>query len=81
MLELRSKNKVVGAKQTKKALQENRALAVYIAQDAELGVTDPIRSLCEQQGLSPTPVTTMAELGEACELKVGAAVAAVVKGS
>lgn len=70
---------VVGAKQTAKALQSGRAEIVYLAKDADHHVIAPIRELCRSQAVSIVEVETMAELGRACSIAVGAAVAAVLK--
>ena len=71
--------KVVGAKQTRRALTDGRATAVYLAQDADPRVTGAIRDLCEQLGVSVYDVPTMRQLGQACGIAVGAAVAALVR--
>ena len=70
--------KVVGIKQTKKALQEGTALRVMIAADADERVTGPIRRMCETAGIPVEECTTMRELGEACGIDVGAAAAAIL---
>lgn len=79
MLEaLSGAHKVVGVKQTKKALLEGAANGVYIAGDADDRVTGPIRRLCEASGIPVTECATMRELGEACGIEVGAAAAATL---
>ncbi len=43
--------KVVGAKQTLKAIQNGQIELVYLARDADCRVTSPpIRDVCERQG-------------------------------
>lgn len=71
--------KVVGAKQTRRALAGGRAAAVYLAQDADPRVTEAIRDLCGQLGVSVYDVPAMRQLGQACGIAVGAAVAALVR--
>ncbi len=71
--------KIVGAKQTTKALQNGQAHKVYLAQDADVHVTEPIRNLCRKHNVPIVEVATMAELGRACSIAVGAAVAATIK--
>lgn len=71
--------KVVGAKQTKRALAAGTAVTVYLANDADPRVTDAIRDLCLDCPVSVVEVPTMKELGLACGISVGAAVAAQVR--
>ena len=81
MAEIRRDNVVVGAKQLKKALRDNRVLSAFLAADADPGVTEPIEALCNAQQVCVTWVKTMAELGRTCGIDVGAAAAATVKSS
>jgi large subunit ribosomal protein L7A len=76
---MRGVPRVVGAKETKKALQKGRAVAVYLAADAEERVTGPLRQLARETGVETIDVPTMAELGRICGIEVGAAAAAVLK--
>ncbi len=76
--ELRTANKVVGVKQLRKALKEGRAVKVFIAENADLRLTDPIREICDAANVPTESVVTMAELGDACGIEVGAAVAGIV---
>jgi len=70
---------VVGMRQTVKAIESNATRAVYIANDAEEKVTLPVLRLCQEKGISLFYVETMAELGKACNIKVGAAMAAILE--
>lgn len=76
--ELRRHKVVVGAKQMRKALQSGNAKSVYLARNADPAITAPIAELCGKFNIRPTWVRTMAELGRACGIEVGAAAAAVV---
>lgn len=78
MAEIRHESMVVGAKQLKKALRDNRILFAYLAMDADPAVTEPIAASCRQREIPVTWVRTMAELGKACGIDVGAAAAAAV---
>jgi large subunit ribosomal protein L7A len=71
--------RVVGAKQTLKAIQAEQVERVYLARDADIHVTGPIRRECLSRGITIVEVETMAELGKACSIEVGAAVASVMK--
>lgn len=74
-----SRTKIVGCKQTRKAILSGQAEAVYIARDAEARVFQPIVALCEEKCVPVLWADTMAELGAACGIEVGAAMAAVVR--
>lgn len=78
--ELQTAKKVVGVKQSKKAIREGHARAVILAKDAEARVTRPIRTLCEELSVPVEEVETMAELGRAAQIDIGAAVAVLLKG-
>ena len=82
MLEtLKSKEKVVGFKQSNRAIKEKKAAMVYLAKDAQPHVTEPIAALCEQEQIPVEWVESMAELGRACQIDVGAAVVTLLKDS
>ena len=69
---------VVGAKQLKKAVKAGRVRYVFLAENADPAVTEPLEELCRQNHIQITWVRTMAELGRACGIEVGAAAAAVL---
>lgn len=71
--------KVVGAKQTLKAIEAGEAELVYLAQDADEHVIGPIRRECKVGGIDIVEVESMIMLGKACSIEVGAAVASVIK--
>lgn len=77
--ELRNAKRVVGIKQLRKALRDGTALKVFVADNADERLTAPIKELCEETGVPLVSVPTMAELGEACSIDVGAAVAAIIR--
>lgn len=77
--ELLDGNKAIGLKQSQRAIEENRVKCAYIAQDAEARVTEPFVSLCRQNNITVYLVSTMKELGDACEIDVGAAVVTLLK--
>lgn len=75
----RAKKFVVGTKQTNKAVENGKASVVYIAKNAEGRITSPVVQLCQDKGVRTVFVDDMAELGRACGIKVGAAMAAILK--
>ena len=78
--ELKTGAKVVGAKQVRRAIDSASALRVFLAVDADPTVTEPVELLCREKGVPMEKEATMKELGAACGISVGAAVAALVKG-
>jgi len=71
-------NVVVGAKQLKKAVKAGRARYVFLAENADPAVTEPLAELCTANHIQITWVPSMTELGHSCGIEVGAAAAAVV---
>ena len=69
---------VVGARQLRKALENGRARYVFMAQNADPALTEPIEALCKKNQVSYAWVRTMQDLGRACGIEVGAAAAAAV---
>ena len=70
--------KVVGAKQARRALQDGRARCLLLAADADPRVTEPLVALAKERGVALGQVPTMKELGAACAISVGAAVAVLL---
>ncbi len=80
MLEKLSTNdKVVGAKQVRKSIEDGVAEKVFIAKDADEKVTKDIKEMCQQESIDIVYVETMIELGKACGIDVSAATAALLK--
>ena len=79
LTELKAGPRVVGAKQTRRALADGRAVRVFLAEDADPGVTDPGEVLCAEHGVPVERISATRELGQACGIAVGAAVAALVR--
>jgi len=77
--DLSGANKVVGVKQTKRAIEGGKAALVFLAQDADPRVTEPIQVLCAQKGVDVEQVPSMKDLGSACGIAVGSAAAALIK--
>ena len=78
MTELASQEKVVGVKQSRKAIRENRAKRVYLACDADPAITEPVADACAAQSIPVETAYTMSQLGHACQITVGAAVVALL---
>ena len=78
ILELASQEKVVGVKQSRKAIREGRAKRVYLACDADPAITTPVAEACQAAGIPAEESFTMAQRGTACRITVGASVVAVL---
>ncbi len=81
LTELSSNPKVVGVKQVKRAVEAGKAGRVFLAADADPRIKDPISALCGELGVETVEAGSMRELGRACGISVGAAVAAVLRQS
>ena len=79
MQELSGPNKVVGAKQVKRALRDGRAARLYIAVDADPRLLQPLVQDAVNRQVPVSQVPTMKELGASCGIAVGAAVAVLTK--
>jgi large subunit ribosomal protein L7A len=71
--------RAIGTNQTTKAITRGQARVVYIAQDADRRVTDPVLRAARERGLEVVEVASMAALGRACGIAVGAATAAIIE--
>jgi large subunit ribosomal protein L7A len=69
---------IVGTKQAMKAVEAGLATEVFVAKDADPRVTSKMVNQCRKMGVTVTYVESMKQLGKACGIDVGAAVAAAV---
>ena len=76
---LKSASRVMGIKQVSKAVKRGDAECVFVADDADERVIGPLQILCREQDVPVENAATMADLGNACGIEVGAAAAAVLK--
>lgn len=74
-----AKRKTIGAKQTMKGICLGRVANVFLAADAEPHVTEPILRITQEKDVPVIMVKTMAELGKACGIRIGAAAAGLLK--
>ena len=78
LADLQGRRVIVGAKQLRKALANGQANLVFLAENADPALTEPIEALCLKHQVKYVWVRHMSELGHACGIDVGAAAAAVV---
>ncbi|WP_196593786.1 L7Ae/L30e/S12e/Gadd45 family ribosomal protein [Pectinatus sottacetonis] len=76
--ELKNAKRVIGMKQVTKAVNNGLAEYVFLAIDADDRVLKPLKILCESRKVKIITGSTMAELGKACSIEVGAAAAAII---
>ncbi|MCS1352528.1 50S ribosomal protein L7ae-like protein [Mechercharimyces sp. CAU 1602] len=73
-----AKSCLIGTKQTKKAIEQGKALEVIVARDAEPHITQGIVQMCEDHKVQLQFVDSMKKLGKACGIEVGAATVAIL---
>lgn len=76
--ELMTSPKVVGAKQVRRALEKGSVARLYIARDADPALLQPLVQKSVDLGIRVEQFDSMKQLGEACGIAVGAAVAALL---
>lgn len=70
--------KTIGTKQTMKAVQSSAAKTVFVAEDAEQHVLEPLLAICREKNAKVVWVKSMVELGAACGIDVGSASASII---
>ena len=76
--EMQGKRVVVGTKQLRKALENGRARWVWLAENADPAITEPLEALCLRLHVDYDWVPSKEDLGKHCGIEVGAAAAAAV---
>lgn len=71
--------KVVGIKQSLKAIKNDEVKSLYVASDADIKLIEPVLKLAQQNSLEINYVKTMKDLGKLCGIDVGAATAVLLK--
>lgn len=77
---LKNAKYVIGIKQVTKAVKNDLAKYVYIADDADDRVLSPLKELCEAKNIEMVFGSSMAELGKSYNIEVGAAAVALIEG-
>ena len=78
LTELQTDNKLVGLKQSLRAIEGGKVKKVFLAEDAEPKVKTPVMNGCRNKNIEIEMVSSMAELGKACDINIGAAVAVIL---
>lgn len=79
LLPLEKTQLVVGLKQLRRGLHDDRIARVLLAQNAEARVLQPVLELCQEKQIPVEWVATMQQLGKDCGIEVGAAAAGVLR--
>ena len=74
-----SHRRIVGLKQTVKAVKNGTAKKVYVAEDADDFIKQSVLDACSDKNLQIIYVNNMKELGDACGIDIGASTAAIVE--
>ena len=70
---------VVGSKQLRKAISAGKARVVFLAENADPAITEPLEAMCRQQNIPCVWTPDKQSLGRRCGIEVGAAAAAAVE--
>jgi large subunit ribosomal protein L7A len=73
-----SKKRIIGLKQTIKAIKNGSAHTVYIANDVEESIKNSILEVCRGKEVEIVYIDTMKKLGEACGIEVNASCASLL---
>ena len=73
-----ARRKTIGSKQTLKGICAGRVASVFLAEDAEPHVIQPILQLCLEHQIPTVQVESMLILGKACGIQIGAAAAGII---
>lgn len=71
--------KVIGIKQSTKAIENGKGRVLYIAQDADMALISPLLYLAKQKGIDVKSIETMKKLGKMCGIEVKAATALILE--
>lgn len=74
-----ARKRTIGTNQTTKALQQGAVREIFVARDADAHILQPVVRLAADRGVELHWVDSMRQLGKACGIEVGAAMAAVLE--
>lgn len=74
-----SHRRAVGVREAHKHLERGRVERIVVAQDAEPPITGALIAEANRRGVPVAYTESMAELGRACGIQVGAAAAALLR--
>ncbi|HBE78923.1 MAG TPA: 50S ribosomal protein L7Ae-like protein [Firmicutes bacterium] len=75
-----AKQKIIGLKQTLRAIQQDHVSAVYMANDVEEHILRKISGPCQEKQIPLIKTSlTQKELGRLCQIEVGAAIVGIIE--
>ena len=77
--DLKKLRKVIGIKQSSKAIERGSVRKLFLAADADPKLTGPLQESCKVHGIPIVHADSMEELGVACGIDVGAAAVALLE--
>ncbi len=77
--ELSLERKIVGLRQSLKAIKEDRVEKVFIARDVKPEFIKDFMEICEKQKINISYVDTKEQLGQICGIERGATVACILR--
>lgn len=75
--EVKSHSKFIGLKQSRRAIEEGKAVKAFIAEDSAEDIRHDITELCNKHNVEIEYVPTMEQLGNECGIDVGSAVVVI----
>lgn len=75
-----TKDKIIGLKQTLRAIQQDKVVQVFIASDVEEHIIRKINDSCTDKQIPIVALNlSQKELGKLCQIEVGASIIAITK--
>ncbi len=71
--------KVIGIKQSTKAIQHGEGKVLYVAEDADMMLINPLICLAKEKNIDIRSIETMKKLGKMCGIEVKAATALILE--
>lgn len=79
LTQLENAKKVIGIKQSTRAIEKGEAKIAFIARDVDQSMMIDFKRLCDEHGIEVVFVDSMKQLGKICSIEVGAATAVILK--
>lgn len=81
MDDLKNEKKVVGFKESSRAMKNKEVRKLIIAKDAQPHIVEPLLRRAKEESIEVDHVETMKQLGRKCGIGLNAAVVALIKES
>lgn len=74
-----ARKRVIGSKQTLRALEKDQARLVFLAQDADPVLQKKIQDACQEKGVPIEGISTMVALAQIVNIEVKTAAATILR--